>query len=186
MSSHKQSELIGKLIPIIRGWCNYQNPWNSSKAFKQLTNLMWNKLWRWGKRRHPNKGRKWISRKYWDLNNKGWRFTFKSEDFVYTLPKHSDFSCAKMWVKVQNVRSPFDGDINYWSKKNSILYDGSTARTLRKQNHSCGHCGLKFLDEEKVELHHIDGNHNNWDSKNLLAIDRSCHHYIHMGKSRED
>ena len=75
---------------------------------------------------------------------------------------------------------------NYWSKRNSVLYDGATAKTLRKQNHSCGHCGLKFLDGEKVEVHHLDGNHGNWDNKNLLAIHRSCHHYVHMGNSRKD
>ena len=87
---------------------------------------------------------------------------------------------------VKGEKTPFDGDINYWSKRNSVLYDGATARTLRKQNHSCGKCNLKFLNEEKVELHHIDGNHSNWDSKNLLAIHSSCHHYIHMSQGRED
>ena len=76
--------------------------------------------------------------------------------------------------------------LNYWSKRNSVLYDGVTAKILRKQSHSCGHCGLKFLEGEKVELHHIDGNHSNWEDKNLLAIHRSCHHYVHMGNSRKD
>ena len=96
------------------------------------------------------------------------------------------------FVNVKRDKSPFDGDINYWSNRNSKHYDRTTAKTLRTQNHSCGHCGLKFLDEEKVELHHIDGNHNNWDSKNLLAIHTkglpacSCHHYVHMGKGRKD
>jgi D-lactate dehydrogenase len=30
-----------------------------------------------------------------------------------------------------------------------------------QQNHKCGHCGLKMLNDEKVHLHHIDGNHKN-------------------------
>ena len=90
------------------------------------------------------------------------------------------------FANVRGEKSPFDGDINYWTKRNSKHYDGTKANTLRKQNHSCGHCGLKFLDKEKVELHHIDCNHDNWDSKNLLAIHRSCHHYVHMGKSRKN
>ena len=90
------------------------------------------------------------------------------------------------FVNVKEEKSPFDGDINYWAKRNSVLYDGATAKALRKQSHSWGHCELKFLEGEKVELHHIDGNHNNWDEKNLLAIHRSCHHYVHMGKSRKN
>jgi hypothetical protein len=40
-----------------------------------------------------------------------------------------------------------------------------------------------FFAPVYLELHHIDGNHNNWDNRNLLAIDRSCHQYIHMEKS---
>ena len=57
---------------------------------------------------------------------------------------------------------------------------GMLATTLRKQNHSCGHCGLKLLHGEKVELHHIDGNHNNSKHKNLLAVHRSCPHYVQI------
>ncbi len=36
---------------------------------------------------------------------------------------------------------------------------------------------------ERVHLHHIDGNHNNWKANNLLAVHKSCHDYIHMSKS---
>ena len=91
------------------------------------------------------------------------------------------------FISVKGDKSPFDGDINYWSKrKQRIVRRQEQQEHLENKNHSCGHCGLKFLDEEKVELHHIDGNHNNWDDKNLLAIHRSCHHYIHMSKSRKD
>ena len=36
MSSEKQTAMIGKLIPIIRGWCNYQSPWNSSKGIQKV------------------------------------------------------------------------------------------------------------------------------------------------------
>ncbi|MEO0888405.1 MAG: HNH endonuclease, partial [Cyanobacteria bacterium J06648_10] len=42
---------------------------------------------------------------------------------------------------------------------------------------------LNLLSSEKVELHHIDGNHNNWKGNNLLAVHQSCHQYIHMSKS---
>ncbi|MDD1427915.1 HNH endonuclease, partial [Dolichospermum sp. ST_sed6] len=40
-----------------------------------------------------------------------------------------------------------------------------------------------MLSDEKVHLHHIDGNHKNGKPKNLLAIHESCHDYIHMSKS---
>jgi 5-methylcytosine-specific restriction endonuclease McrA len=85
-------------------------------------------------------------------------------------------------VNVKGDRSPFDGDLIYWSKRISDKYDGATAKALNKQHHSCGQCGLKFNDKERVHLHHIDGNHNNWKPGNLMAIHESCHDYLHMSK----
>jgi 5-methylcytosine-specific restriction endonuclease McrA len=39
-----------------------------------------------------------------------------------------------------------------------------------------------MLGDEKVHLHHVDGNHNNSKTNNLLAVHESCHDYIHMSK----
>ena len=69
-----------------------------------------------------------------------------------------------------------------WTKRNSELYDGKTSKLLKKQNHTCGYCGLFLTHEEKVHLHHIDGNHSNWKDKNLMAVHESCHNYIHTSK----
>lgn len=79
-------------------------------------------------------------------------------------------------------KSPFDGDIIYWSERNSKLYDNHTSIALKRQDHTCGYCGLKMLGDERVHLHHIDGNHHNWRKNNLLAVHESCHDYIHMSK----
>jgi len=87
-------------------------------------------------------------------------------------------------VNVQGTKSPFDGDITYWSNRNSKLYDGETSKALKKQNHTCGYCGMKMLPGETVHLHHVDGNHQNWKARNLLAVHESCHDYIHMSKGK--
>jgi group II intron reverse transcriptase/maturase len=84
------------------------------------------------------------------------------------------------FVKVKGTKSPFDGDLIYWSKRNSNLYDGPTSKALRRQGYKCGNCGFYLDGNEKVHLHHIDGNHDNWKTKNLMAIHESCHDYIHM------
>jgi 5-methylcytosine-specific restriction endonuclease McrA len=56
------------------------------------------------------------------------------------------------------------------------------ARGLIKQNHTCGYCGLGFIDGEDINLHHIDSNHNNWKPQNVTVLHKSCHYYIHMSK----
>jgi len=85
-------------------------------------------------------------------------------------------------INVKGNKSPFDGDLTYWSERNSKLYDGITSKVLKRQNHSCARCGLKTTSEERVHLHHKDSNHYNWKLNNLEALHESCHDYIHMSK----
>jgi len=86
------------------------------------------------------------------------------------------------FVMVRGNKSPYDGDLTYWSERNSKLYGGTTSIVLKRQNHSCARCGLKTTSEEQVHLHHKDGNHGNWKFNNLEALHESCHDYVHMGK----
>lgn len=70
-----QELLIAKLNPIIRGWTNYHRSVVSSAIFPKLDHLIWNMLWKWSKRRHPNKSQKWIANKYWKQSNtRRWNF----------------------------------------------------------------------------------------------------------------
>jgi RNA-directed DNA polymerase len=150
-----------KLAPIVRGWRNYHRFCNMSGARFSLFFLT--------KRTYSvfNKETK---------NSKESSSALLKKAFVavpYSENKH---------VNVKEDKSPYDGDLTYWSERNSKLYDGATSKALKKQNHTCGHCGMKFISDEPINLHHIDGNHDNWKTKNLLAIHESCHDYLHMGK----
>lgn len=70
-----QEILIAKLNPIIRGWTNYHNSIVSSDVFQTLDHRIWELLWKWAKRRHPNKHKDWIINKYWK------RSTFRKWNF---------------------------------------------------------------------------------------------------------
>ncbi|MCP2727436.1 group II intron reverse transcriptase/maturase [Limnofasciculus baicalensis] len=153
-----------KLAPIVRGWRNYHQ-------FCKLDGSRFS---------------------LWHINHRAWKVFNKesklNRDQVTDLinqafpavPHHEN-----KFVNVKGNKSPFDGDILYWSKRNSALYDGKTSKLLKKQNHTCGHCGHLLMGEERVPLHHIDGNHSNWKDKNLMVVHESCHDYIHH-KSKTD
>lgn len=83
------------------------------------------------------------------------------------------------FVNVKGDKSPFDGDLIYWSKRNNLKYGGMTARLLKKQEFECGRCGLKLASEQKIHLHHKDGNHDNWKLSNLVVMHESCHDCQH-------
>lgn len=71
----EQKELIRKLNQIIKGWCNYHQPVCAKETFKYLNHIIWNILWKWCKRRHPNKGKTWIVNKYWKtVETRKWVF----------------------------------------------------------------------------------------------------------------
>jgi group II intron reverse transcriptase/maturase len=150
-----------KLAPIVRGWRNYHRYCKMSGARFSL--------WFMNHRAFTvfNKEQKQHRQKVEALINKAF------PSVPYSQNKH---------INVKGDKTPYDGDLVYWSQRNSNKYDGATAKALRKQNFTCGHCGLKLLDGERVHLHHIDGKHNNWKPKNLLAVHESCHDYIHMSK----
>lgn len=150
------------LAPLVRGWRNYHKYCKMDGSRFSL----------------------------WRMNNR----TFKVFNKKKNLDRHTARELVKKafpavaysenrHINVKGNKSPYDGDLVYWSGRNSKLYDDHTSKCLKRQHHSCGHCGLKLTTEERVHLHHIDGNHNNWKPKNLIAVHESCHDYIHIGKA---
>lgn len=78
---------------------------------------------------------------------------------------------------VKGDKSVFDGDLTYWAKRGIKNYSGTSAYLLKQQGYKCQACGLLFLSEDKVELHHKDGNHENWKKSNLEVLHRHCHQH---------
>ncbi|NET69213.1 MAG: group II intron reverse transcriptase/maturase [Moorea sp. SIO1G6] len=109
-----QEALIRNLKPIIRGWCNYNRSVCSKKTFNKLGYMLWKKLQRWGYRRHPNRSKTWVNKKYWGtIEEDNW--TFKTKE-GYSLPKHAKTKIIRH-AKVKETRSPYDGDLIYWSTR---------------------------------------------------------------------
>ena len=151
-----------KLAPVVRGWRNYHRFCKMDGSRNSLYHIQLRAFRVFNRETKQNRQ---TSKRLLDK-------AFPS--VPYSENKH---------INVKGEKSPYDGDLTYWSERNSKLYDDNTSKALKRQNHKCGHCGLRMLSDEKVHLHHIDGNHKNGKPKNLLAIHESCHDYIHMSKS---
>lgn len=122
MTARTQGEVIKALNPVIRGWSNYFRNGVSSKIFSNMDHYVFQKLWKWARWRHPNKGLRWIKRKYFPgKGNNKWRFTSGNDRIRYHLETH-----IRRHAKIEGTRTPYDGDLQYWSKrakKNFSIHD---------------------------------------------------------------
>ncbi|EQD55896.1 RNA-directed DNA polymerase [mine drainage metagenome] len=62
--SSKPENLIALLNPMIRGWANYHRHVVAKETYATVDNHIWRALWRWARRRHPNKTGGWVRQKY--------------------------------------------------------------------------------------------------------------------------
>lgn len=77
----KQEILIQRLNQVLIGWANYHQGTCAKKCFGTIDNRTWEMLWKWAKRRHPNKKHQWIVDKYWK-EYKGRRWAFRTEKSI--------------------------------------------------------------------------------------------------------
>jgi RNA-directed DNA polymerase len=152
-----------KLAPVVRGWRNYHKFCKMDGSRNSLY---------------------FIQKRAYTVFNKETRQNRYTSKRLLNKAFPSVLHSENKYINVKGEKSPYDGDITYWSERNSKLYDGHTSKALKRQNHSCTSCELKFVGEERVHLHHVDGNHNNWKTNNLVAIHNSCHQLIHMSKAK--
>jgi RNA-directed DNA polymerase len=180
MSSCPQEELVKALNPIIRGWSNYYRSVNGKRVFQKLDHLIFRALRSWARRRHHNKGARWIVRRYWQMP--AWTFGCREGP---TLLTHMA-TPIRRHVKVQGGRSPFDGDWTYWTSRLG-RYPGIShwlAQLIKRQKGVCYHCGQYLMPGSSLEIHHIDGQHSNGHIRNLAAVHRHCHDRLH-GKTSQ-
>ncbi len=180
--SSPQKALIKDLNPVIRGWTSYYTN-SDAKTVGELSkqdNLTYLKLRRWAKYRCGK-----ISRghaKYWNtIGGDNWVFSTREGNAnPLRLLKHSEFSCSSTdYVKVKGDKSPFDGDLVYWSTRmgSNPEMPNRKALLLKRQKGKCSHCGSHFQEWDVLEVDHIipralSGKD---EYKNLQLLHRHCH-----------
>ncbi len=69
-------ELILRLNQHLNGWTMYHRYAASERIFHAVDDRIFRKLWRWCRRRHPEKGGKWNRRRYFQRDgDRDWIFT---------------------------------------------------------------------------------------------------------------
>ncbi len=166
-----QIRLINLLNPVLRGWGNYYSKVVSQDVFGRLHHLIYEQLSAWANYRHPDKGHKWIVRKYWSFSEK-WEFGVRNRIKLVCLTEIP----IRRHVGLRVVKSPYDGDWVYWSQRLGQYPDMPKSKSirLRLQDGICSGCGLHFCPDDEMVILHLDGNNRNFHRDNMTLVHRRC------------
>jgi RNA-directed DNA polymerase len=175
--------LIERLNPLLRGWANYHRYTLCSQVFFQLDSFVWRRLFRWAKRRHPDKTGRWITDRYFPHKpGESWRFTDPATgNQVLRVGKSIK---PERYLKVKGEANPFapDWEDYFRVRDQRMALRASSpfrAKLLTQQHGRCLGCWQMIQVEEEVDLHHRDGTHQNNHLTNLALLHSTCHHQVH-------
>ncbi len=189
----KAGELIRILNPIIRGWANYHRHIVAKVAFNSVDSIIFECLWSWAKRRHPNKNRSWIVKKYFtSVGGDNWVFSgiIKGRD---GQPKNVRLINAanvsiKRHTKIKVDANPYDPTWEtYFERRLDVQMEADLKgykKLLRlwfEQNGLCPVCDERITKITGWHSHHIifrvhggtDGN------TNRVLLHPNCHRQVH-------
>lgn len=145
------AEVVGTLNPIIRGQAFYFRPGASKKAYQALDHHLWQHLYKWARRRHPKKNRRWVTARYFGLFHptRGNQWVFGDRDSGAYLHYYSWTKIVRH-VPVPGRYSPDDPALaQYWADRRRKRKPPQIAETwqrdLRNQQGLCPLCGEPLL-----------------------------------------
>ncbi|WP_264707109.1 MULTISPECIES: group II intron reverse transcriptase/maturase [unclassified Wolbachia] len=111
-NAETQEKVIDMLTPQIRGWANYHRGICARKAYEKVDHEIFKALWHWSKRRHPNKGLRWIKGKYFKVKeSRKWCFAVlaKNKNIIEWKELFQATSVPiRRHKKIRAVANPYD------------------------------------------------------------------------------
>lgn len=128
----KTENLIALLNPKIRGWTNYYRHVCSKRTFNYVDNIIFHSIWKWAKRRHPNKKAIWIKNKYFRTDsNRNWIFFSKCKstksNHLYAELIEAIKTPIKRHVKIKSESRLYNQTFHEYLLKRKSLKDSRLA-----------------------------------------------------------
>ena len=188
--SARQDSLIRQLNPVIRGWINNQRFVVSAETFSKIDYQIYNCLWQWAKRRHKNKGRRWIATKYWHcIGTRKWTFAAeerskkKNKELSYFALEYATDTKIIRFKKIVAEANPFDVRWNgYYEERDGEKMLNSTngreklLKVWRNQHRCCPVCGEPITSDTGFKVHKVL---RHGKSPWLEMVHPECHTVLH-------
>jgi RNA-directed DNA polymerase len=185
--------LIKRLNPVLRGWAAYHKGVCSKATWSRVDQLIYWRLMRWAKRRHPRKHGAWIYEKYWLTLGSRRVFAVQRHnaegDEPWSLPLYrlADTKVVRYKYKIHGDYNPFDPAWELYSEERHVaLKSQDFINTQRlqlwlQQGGSCPVCGTLLDSAAGCDDHHIvyrthGGSH---ALANRVLLHPVCHRRVH-------
>jgi len=160
--------LIKRLNPVLTGWAQYHKGIVAKHTFSKVDHLIYWRLMRWGKRRHPRKKAGWVYGHYWKQCGSRKQFAGLRDDpfgdegrIPYPLYMLADMKIVRH-VKVRGDYNPFHPkDLAYGEKlrvqrMGETIWSSQRASLWFDQGGKCAHCEQEIdIADENMDDHHI-------------------------------
>ncbi len=175
--------LIKDLNPILRGWSNYyRSSYHSQEIFQSIGHYVYQSWWRWARKKHPTRTKKWIYSRYiFQSDKRSWNIGVSKEILLF------DITQAKQ-IKVNSLKNninPYTDEEYYVSR--SLIVDAEKFRKAiyKKYSFRCPVCNQALFGGEDIHLHHIisrkDGGQ--YSLSNIAPLHATCHENITYTKN---
>ncbi|EPL9726990.1 group II intron reverse transcriptase/maturase, partial [Pseudomonas aeruginosa] len=189
----KQEDLIRLLNPKLRGWALYHQPVVAKQAYSRMDHRVFIKLWRWAKRRHPNKSLDWVRKKYFRTSgDRSWVFATTVVDADGGKREVELYSLASTPIerhkKVSGDYNPYDPAMEAQGEKlrmdrmlSKLKYRKQIGSLFASQNGLCLLCKQPITRETGWHDHHVV--HRSLGGGDELAnrvlLHPNCHNQLH-------
>jgi RNA-directed DNA polymerase len=185
--------LICLLNPLIRGWAQYHRHGVSAKVFQSVDHAIFQALWRWAKRRHSNKGVRWVKARYFTtVGTHHWVFAGEVQgpagqrQAVQLFKAHS--LPISRHTKIANGANPYDPrwELYFGQREAAKMATSLKGRNFlftlwQRQKGQCPHCGAAITPDTGWHDHHklsrLRGGTDARDNHALLHP--NCHMLVH-------
>jgi RNA-directed DNA polymerase len=176
----------------VRGWTNFYCHVVSAATFSQVDRALFESLWRWAKRRHPNKNLHWCRNKYFGrVGERNWVFVGtviedQQPKQVYLLSATK--TSITRHVKIKGEANPFDPAWECYfearlAREMTLTLRGrrSLLRLWQEQRGLCPLCQQPITSLTGWHSHHLT-----WRSRggsdaleNRVLLHPTCHQQVH-------
>ncbi len=193
-----QDALIGQLNPVLRGWAQYHSPVVAKQTFSKLDHLVFWRLWRWAKRRHPKKSADWIRNKYFrSIGRQNWVFAYPYKNGKGERQFRRLYGLAETAIvrhkRLPGEYQPYDATqelkweaLRVQRMQHKLRYRGQVLSIFRRQMGLCALCGHAISRETGWHDHHVirrvDGGPDTL--RNRVLLHPNCHALVHSQREK--